>query len=205
MPSLVTTGAAFCYALPFLLVFLVVSVGVGWTLLRAIGVRRHSSTAERSLIALLLGAAALQFVPFSLGAAGALSAVSLRVALAVVALLALPSAWAALRALRVAGRGFARPPLWVLVWVAALFPGLVVAALLALTPTLDPGWSWLSPDRSEAVVGSGVATLPSNVPVLEYADGRRDAVHERHGDRGRYSGQMYSFCARPRRRIPACT
>lgn len=138
MPSLVTTGAAFCYALPFLLVFLVVSTGIGWALLRFLGVSDHSSVAERLLIALLLGAAALQFVPFSLGAAGVLSTTSVRSALAVVLLLALPGAWAAFRAARLAARSFVRPPTWVWVWGLALLPGLVVALLLALTPTLDP-------------------------------------------------------------------
>jgi hypothetical protein len=137
MPSLMTTGAAIVPAGLFAISFLVVSAGIGRRLLLWISVPDHGPLAERIAAAILLGAGVVQYVPFALGALGYLSPASLRIGLAAIALISLPDAWTTLVAIRSALRTSERPPTWVLAWLCALLPGLLVAFLLTLTPTLD--------------------------------------------------------------------
>ncbi|HEV8550122.1 MAG TPA: hypothetical protein VGQ57_13855, partial [Polyangiaceae bacterium] len=89
MPWLTTTAPPVLVGPPFALAFLWLSLAVGRRLLRWLGAR-GGHPAERALAMLGLGLGALEFVPFSLGAAGILSVTTLRIAIAVVALLALP-------------------------------------------------------------------------------------------------------------------
>ena len=138
MPSLVTTGAAALYAPVFVVAFLIVSAGIGRRLSRWLALSERASVSERIVVATLLGAGALQFVPFALGTFGALGVGSVRLALSLVALLSVPDAWSTISEAHAAWRTREAPPRWLLLWLIALLPGLFVALLLALTPTLDP-------------------------------------------------------------------
>jgi len=138
MPSLVTTGVAALYAPVFLVAFLIVSAGIGRRLSRWLALTERASVAERLVVGTVLGAGALQYVPFTLGALGVLSVGSLRIALALVALLSMPDAWLSAKESRAAWQSREVAPRWLRLWLLALLPGLCVALLLALTPTLDP-------------------------------------------------------------------
>src|SRR4051812_45677878 len=116
MPLFVTGGAASFEATLFVLAFLLASVGIGSRLLRVLGVREDRLIVERTVVAVLLGAGALQLVPFLLGATSLLSAKALAGALAVVGLIALPDAWAAVRACRRALAGATRER-WFFFWL----------------------------------------------------------------------------------------
>ncbi len=136
MPSLATDGPAIAPPL-FALAFLWLAVAVGRRLLLWLGVARGGTVAERGVAAAALGAGALQFVAFALGAAGVLGPRSLRLAFLFVALLAARDLWS------VAARAFAaarapRPERWVVGWLAARVPAIAAALLLALAPTTDP-------------------------------------------------------------------
>jgi hypothetical protein len=137
MPSFVTTGTGVVYAVVFVTAFLGVSAGIGRRLLLLLGVREPSAAVEQILIGTVLGAGALQFVPFTLGALAVLSASSLRIALGLVALVAAPDLWTTLLALRAASKRWSRPAGYVFAWLIALLPGLLVAFLLAVTPAID--------------------------------------------------------------------
>ncbi|HEX6767380.1 MAG TPA: hypothetical protein VF103_17900, partial [Polyangiaceae bacterium] len=89
MPALVTTGASLAVGVLFLVPFLWLCAAVGRRLLVWLGALGEASLAERGVIAVTLGAGALQFVPFALGAAGVLGVRSLRIALGVVVLASL--------------------------------------------------------------------------------------------------------------------
>ncbi|RYZ04707.1 MAG: hypothetical protein EOO73_23055 [Myxococcales bacterium] len=137
MPWLVTTGPAFLYALAFGLGFVLVAVGIGRRVLVALGASTRLSAVEESVLAFSLGAGSLQFVPFILGISGALSVTSLRVASITLLLVFGYDAWRVLRALRAAVSGAPSLPLWLKGWALALLPGVLLALLHALTPTLD--------------------------------------------------------------------
>ncbi len=92
MPSLVTTGFAALYAPVFVVAFLIVSAGIGRRLSRWLALSDRASVSERLVVATLIGAGTLQFVPFALGAFGVLGVGSVRLALSLVALLSLPDA-----------------------------------------------------------------------------------------------------------------
>jgi hypothetical protein len=138
MPSLVTTGAAVLQAPVFVIAFLIVSAGVGRRILRWLSLAETTLFAERLAIAVILGAALLQIVPFTLGVVGIVTVSTLRIALGLAALVAAPDAWSTLKAARTAFQNRAPVPGWIWVWLATLLPGLLIALLLALTPTLDP-------------------------------------------------------------------
>ena len=170
MPTLVTTGPALLFASLYVLAFLVTCAGLGRRIARWLGAGSVATFLEKATVALLLGAGALELIPFVLGATGRLSVGTLRVGLALVALAALPDAWAALRRARSELAGLDRPPTWVLVWLLALLPGLIVALFSAVTPTLEPdglGYHLTVPKRW--LLSGSLAYLPtypySNTPM----------------------------------------
>ncbi len=136
MPWLVTTGPAFLYALAFGLGFVSVALGVGRRVLVLLGASQLRP-AEKGALAFALGAGALQFLPFLLGIAGVLSLGSLRIASVVLLLAFGYDSWRAWAELRAALPGLKTLPPWVKWWALALSPGVLLALLHALTPTLD--------------------------------------------------------------------
>jgi len=169
MPWLVTTGMPIVWAPGFMLAFVWLSLAIGRRILSWLNAEA-GSFAERGIAALALGSGVLQLVPFSLGATGVLSVRSICVALGAVALICAKDLWHVLRAAEAAWRN--RPPLdrrlsWL---VLALLPGLLAAALLALTPTLDAdglGYHLTVPKRW--LTSGQLAYLPtypnSNMPM----------------------------------------
>ncbi len=137
MPWLVTTGPALLYAGAFGIGFVLLALGLGRRLLLWLGANAVASPLERGALALAAGAGALQLVAFALGAFGALSLTSLRLATVVLSLAVARDIWAVLRRLRDMSKGAPRPA-WLTAWLVALIPGLLLALLSALTPTIDP-------------------------------------------------------------------
>jgi hypothetical protein len=137
MPWLVTTGAAVLYAPLFVIGFLWLSLAVGRRGLIWLGVPRGEDVPEYALGALALGAGALSFVPFFLGAAGFLTATSVCVACAVIALASFSDVRAVARRARTIALTARRPGDWLGYWPFALAPAVLSAAILALSPTLD--------------------------------------------------------------------
>ncbi len=181
MPWLATQGLPFGPVL-FVLAFVWLTAGIGRRILILLGAWRGSregSPEERGVLSCALGAGALQFVPFVLGAAGKLGTRSLQAAVLVVTLVAIPDLLAVargiLRALR--ARRAVNPPrtpdggraVW-LAWLLALSPAIVAAGLMALVPTIDPdglGYHLTVPKRwlQEGHLGY-LATYPySNTPM----------------------------------------
>jgi hypothetical protein len=159
----------------FVLGFVWLSLAIGRRALVVLGAQRQGGLAERALLAAALGSGALQFVPFFLGAVGALGTLSLRVALGVIALAFVRdlhavslAAWRAIRQ---------RPRLspWVVAWAMALVPVVVVAALLALAPTTDPDGlayhltvpkRWLQSGRLDYLPTYSYSNAPMGVEML---------------------------------------
>jgi hypothetical protein len=137
MPWLATNGST---GVPLLFAgaFLWVSLAIGRRLLLVLRASGEGTQAERGVIAAGLGAGALQFVPFTLGAMGLLGTSSVRIAAGVIVLAAAKDMWAVALAVSRGVRQFVRPDTWVLSWVASLLPCLVFAGLVALAPTTDP-------------------------------------------------------------------
>jgi hypothetical protein len=167
MPWLVTDWAV---APPiFALAFLWLALALGRRLLLWLRASRDGSPGERGVVAAALGMGVLQFVPFALGAAGALGTTSLRVALPALALLTAKD----LRAVAARALGRARdhrPERWLMGWMAALAPALLAALLLALLPTTDPdglGYHLTVPKRwLESGTLAYLPTYPySNAPM----------------------------------------
>ncbi len=172
---LVTTGASVARAPFFALTFLWVASALGGRIQRWLGVKRASFNSEIAVTALGVGAGALQFVPLVLGAARLLSVRSLRLAFLGLALCLASD----LRAVAVDGytqiRRWRRPPRWTIAWIAALVPGLLAAALLALTPVLDPDGlgghlavpkRWLSLGSLEYLPSYPTSNMPMGVEML---------------------------------------
>ncbi len=90
------------------------------------------------MLALALGAGALAQVPFLLGVTGYLSVANVRLACCALALLFVLDARAVLQRVWLASSKVSRPPIWFSGWLLALFPGLFLTLLSALTPTIDP-------------------------------------------------------------------
>jgi hypothetical protein len=169
MPWLVTTGPAFLYALAFGFGFVAVALGIGRRSLLTLGVDGLSPT-EKGALAFAIGAGALQFLPFILGVTGALSVTNVRVASALLVCVCAYDAWRSLRAAwAVLPKVLASPP-WMRWWALALAPGVLLALLNALTPTLDAdglGYHLTVPKRWLAL--GSLAYLPtypySNTPM----------------------------------------
>jgi hypothetical protein len=137
LPWLTTEGSA----LLTLLVtagFLCLSLAIGRRLLRMCGALTEGTRAERAVICVCLGAGALQFVPFALGVAGAFNVMALRIAAGLVLLLALPDLRAIASSVMQTANTSPRRDNWVVAWVLALSPAALIAALIALAPSLDP-------------------------------------------------------------------
>jgi hypothetical protein len=133
--SLVTRGAPFVPLL-FVLGFLIVSIAIGRRLLQWLGAVRGGSPAERTIIALALGAGSLQVVPLALGALHILTVPWLRVAIGIVTVLAV---WDLRGVTAYAFRELRWPQVrpWHWAWIAALLPAVLFAFVLALAPTID--------------------------------------------------------------------
>src|SRR5260221_8557725 len=138
MPGLVTTGAPILRAPLAVLALLWLGMALGRRMLRWLGASHGAPTLEGFILAIALGVGVLEIVPLGLGAAGLLSVVSVRWAIAGMFVLALPDIWALVGDVRSAFERRARPPSWLLAWMLALAPGLVAIALVALTPAIDP-------------------------------------------------------------------
>ena len=137
MPALVTTGPSILTSFAFAAAFLWLCMALGRRLLRWLGVREHASLGEWLVLAAALGAGTLQFVPFALGAVNRLRVLSVRLTMAVIALaLVSDLIWVAHRVWQARLR-WQRASRWQLAGIAALLPALGVAALLAVTPTVD--------------------------------------------------------------------
>ncbi len=137
MPHFVTTGASVLQATLFVLAFVWISVALGRRLRGWLGGSTDNDSAEHVTIAIALGAGALQLVPFVLGAARILSVGSLRIAMAVMALLSVVDARAVGSNLRAAFFPPLRRHRWVVAWTLALLPGLLATGLVALAPAID--------------------------------------------------------------------
>jgi hypothetical protein len=170
-----TTEGTFLEPVLFVAALLWLSLGVGRRLLIVLGAAGEGEPAERGILAVALGAGALQYVPFALGAVGVLGTRSVAIAAAVVALAASFDMWAVARAVLRAIRGARRPEPWVLAWIAALAPALVVAALIACAPTIDPdgmGYHltvpkrWLAAGRLEYLPTYPYSNSPMGVEML---------------------------------------
>jgi hypothetical protein len=170
MASLVTTGPAALYATLFAVGFALLSVAVGRRTMIWLGVSGDAGLVERGVLAMVLGAGVLQFVPFVLGVAGVLSPFRVRIACLVVAAAAARDLLAVLRRAGASIRGLVRPRIWFGVWLLALVPGLASALLSAWTPALDPdglGYHLTVPKRWLSMGHLGyLPTYPySNAPM----------------------------------------
>jgi hypothetical protein len=170
MPWLVTTGPAFLYAFAFGLGFVAIALGVGRRALIALGAGKVGKPLEKGALAFALGAGVLQFVPFALGLAGALSVASVRLVSGALALAFGYDAWRVFGAARRWLRAAPKLPSWVMLWLLLLAPGVLLALLSALTPTLDAdglGYHLTVPKRWLAL--GSLAYLPtypySNTPM----------------------------------------
>lgn len=138
MPWLVTTGPSALYVTLFLFLFGLVSMALGRRLLILAKANGHTSPLERAALALVLGVGVLQLVCFLLGVAGFFTISGLRAACGVVLVASAFDAWAVLR------RAWAELPSllpaapWLRLWLLALLPGIGLALLLAIAPTVDP-------------------------------------------------------------------
>jgi len=139
MPWLVTTGASIITAPMFVIGFLWLSAALGRRIQCWLGISAPGEpVAERGLVAVGLGAGTLQLVPLSLGAIGQLRTGTVRVVCILIALvLVIDLRRVAIAAARLAAHRKLRLD-WMSAWMLAVAPGLAIAALLALTPTLDP-------------------------------------------------------------------
>ena len=141
MPGFVTIGASILQAPACALIFVLASIALG----RRIQVWLHvtgGSVGEQTLTRLALGAGMLQLVPLAMGAVGVLRIGALRAASLVVLPLLLPDLWATVKEVSAALRALKWPPTWLIAWAVAVFAGLLVPALLALAPTIDPDGLW---------------------------------------------------------------
>ena len=174
MPWLVTEGSS----LPSVFVaavFIFLSLAIGRRLLILLGARGPATLVERGLIAVGLGAGALQFVPFALGALGFLTTTSLHVVTALLLLAVGPDLWAVSVAGIAAFRRRTRPDSWTIAWIIALSPALLLAALVALAPTLDPDGlayhltvpkRWMQTGRLDYLPGYPYSNAPMGMEML---------------------------------------
>jgi hypothetical protein len=136
LPWLASAGSP-VFPVAFALGFVWLSAALGRRILIALRATRAGTMAERGVIAVALGAGALQFVPFVLGIAGKFEVRSLRIATLLIVILAARDLWGVARAAVRGWRQLAPPPRWVIVWGLTLLPVLLISALLALVPTID--------------------------------------------------------------------
>lgn len=137
MPWLATTGPSILYATLFAVGLLGLSVAVGHRVLGWFGVPAVGSLRERLFAAVALGVGVLGLVPVTLGALGLFRLAWLRAAFALLACIALRDAVQVVSAVRRAYAERASAAGWMKAWLFALIPGLFIAFLLAVTPTID--------------------------------------------------------------------
>jgi hypothetical protein len=137
MPWLTTEGSSF-YPVIFATAFLWLSLALGRRLLILLSAHSWVSPLERGAIAAGVGVGVLQFVPFVLGALDLMTTTSIRLAMGVLVCAAAVD----LRAVAVSAftvmRRRTQPDSWMIAWLIALSPALLMAGLVALAPTLDP-------------------------------------------------------------------
>ena len=138
MPALVTTGPSFLSSSVFAVAFIWLSLALGRRLLRWFGITESDLSAEWLVIAFALGAGSLQLVPLVLGAAGVLRVSTLRIAIAALAIALGLDLLAVARKVGQALRNVRKPDGLVTGCLLVLTPALLLAALLAFTPTIDP-------------------------------------------------------------------
>jgi hypothetical protein len=170
MPWLVTTGPAALHAGTFGIAFVVLALSVGRRLLIWLSIGKSATPLERGVLAMAVGAGALQFLPFVLGVAGVMTTKGVCVASAIVALAASYDATAVLKRAWLSIRSLEAQPIWLRIWLLTLLPGLGLALLSALTPVVDPdglGYHLTVPKRWLATGSVGyLPTYPySNTPM----------------------------------------
>ncbi len=138
VPEFVTTGVAVVSATAFALAFLLVSVALGRRVSFWFGVSAEDPILERGLVALALGIGVLEGVVLALGGFGVLSVQSVRVAIALVVVLALRDLRAVVARVWLIVSTRRPAPGWLLWWAIGLVPGLLATYLLAVTPAIDP-------------------------------------------------------------------
>jgi len=171
MPALLTPAPAVLYAPVCVGAIMILCLAAGRRIACLLGTPSVDVTrGEQFVIAVVLGAGAMQFVPFALGAFGVLSNAALGVLIGGLTLLLI----ADLRALAsVALRGltpFRVSQRWMIVLVATIVPALVCSLLSALSPTLDPdGLSYHLTVPKRWLMSGGLGYLPtytfSNTPM----------------------------------------
>ncbi|HEU5073802.1 MAG TPA: glycosyltransferase family 39 protein, partial [Polyangiaceae bacterium] len=142
VPELVTQGPPILVAVGFALLLLMMAGALGLRVLGWLGAPSAAATpAERGVLAVALGAGALQVVPLALGAVGMLSVLSCRVAVGLLVVVLARDMLSLVRRLWLTVRSAAAGSLfrqhWVRIWLLALAPAVFVAFIRALTPTLD--------------------------------------------------------------------
>jgi hypothetical protein len=174
MPWLATDVSSLA-SLMFALAILWLSLALGRRVLIVLGASGETSATEQAVIALGVGAGLLQFLPFALGLGGFLTPTTLRLAFVVIFLAAASDLRAVAADLVVAVRQAERPSPWMLAWLIALSPALVVAALFALTPSIDPdglGYHltvpkrWMSTGRLDYLPTYPYSNAPMGVEML---------------------------------------
>jgi hypothetical protein len=132
-----STTAALWQAPLFTVAFLWLALAVGRRVLRWFGSPHGAGPIELGTLAAALGIACLQIVPFALGAVGLLRPVPLRLALGLVALALFNDLVVVGRRATAWVRERAPRDRWLLLWLLALVPGLLVLVAVALAPTYD--------------------------------------------------------------------
>ncbi len=157
------------------LAILWLSLALGRRVLIVLGASGETSITEQAVIALGVGAGVLQFVPFALGLAGFLTPTSLRLAFAVIFLAAATDLRAVAAGLIAAARHAERPSPWMLAWLIALSPALMIAVLFAFAPSIDPdglGYHltvpkrWMSTGRLDYLPTYPYSNAPMGVEML---------------------------------------
>ena len=152
----------------FAALILVIAAIVGRRILALVGVGTDATTGERAVISLTLGLAALQVIPFALGAVGALSEQTLCVSLAVVAAACipdLPAVWSAARRQLARRATDGRAMLWLLLLGGTIVIGLIYASAPALDADaigrhLAVPQQWLA----DGTIGGQPGYTPTNSP-----------------------------------------
>jgi hypothetical protein len=169
MPQLATGGLAILICPLFTLFVVTLGAAIGRRVLVLANAPREGMPLETAVLATALGLGLLQYVPFALGAFGALGVGSVRLAITAIALLFFVD-------IRAVARGAARyvatfrADRSLAIWVVVLLPALGAALLSALTPTTDPdGLSYhLTLPKRWLAIGSlaYIPTYPySNTPM----------------------------------------
>jgi hypothetical protein len=171
MPALLTPAPAILYATFCVAAIMILCLATGRRIGCLLGTTNVDVTlGERFVIALVLGAGAMQFVPFALGAFGVLSSTALRMAIGGLTLFLIADLRAVARVALRALTPFRVSHRWIIVLAAAIFPALLCSLLSALSPTLDPdGLAYHLTVPKRWLMNGSLAYLPtytfSNTPM----------------------------------------